>query len=133
MIILGIADGADASAALVVNNELVAAMTEETARRSRHAYGYPSAAVDAVLEVAGLRPRDVDRVVFAGSFTPAAVFRAQPGLRRDPMPGEWARGVQATLRKTGLYMVDQGAALRVLEEGTRSGLYTRLCGDTRPR
>lgn len=61
MIILGIADGADASAALMVNNELVAAVTEEAARRVRGAWGFPSAAVDAVLDVAGIRPRDVDR------------------------------------------------------------------------
>lgn len=130
MIILGIADGADASAALVVNNEMVAAVTEEAARRVRGAYGFPSAAVDAVLDIAGLRPRDVDRVVFAGAFTPAAVFRARPGLRRDPVPGEWARGVQAVLRKSGLYMVDSGAARGVLEKRLRAQGFEAAFVDT---
>jgi carbamoyltransferase len=130
MIILGIADGADASAALMVNNELVAAVTEEAARRVRGAWGFPSAAVDAVLDIAGIRPRDVDRVVFAGVFTPAAVLRARPGLRRDPAPGEWARGVQAVLRKTGLYMVDGGAARGVLEKRLRAQGFEAAFVDT---
>ncbi len=130
MIILGIADGADASAALMVNNELVAAVTEEAARRVRGAWGFPSAAVDAVLDIAGIRPRDVDRVVFAGVFTPAAVLRARPGLRRDPAPGEWARGVQSVLRKTGLYMVDGGAARGVLEKRLRAQGFEAAFVDT---
>lgn len=130
MIILGIADGADASAALMVNNTLVAAVTEDAVRRVRHAHGFPSAAIDAVLDIAGLRPKDVDRVIFAGSFTPAALFRAQPGLRKDPVPGPMARWMQSALRKSGLYMVDQGFAVDILQKRLRGLGFSHAFVDT---
>ncbi len=118
MIILGISDGAEPAAALLINGNLVAAATEATIRRAP-ASGFPSGAVDAVLDSAGVRPRDVDRVVFAGSFTPAALFRARPGLRRGRGSGEIARGMQAFLRRSGLYMLDQSSVTGILQERLR--------------
>ena len=118
MIILGISDGSEPAAALLLNGNLVAAATEAAIRRAP-ATGFPSGAVDAVLDSAGVRPRDVDRVVFAGSFTPAALFRARPGLRRGGGSGEWTRGIQAFLRKSGLYMLDQSSVTGILQERLR--------------
>ncbi|HNC98865.1 MAG TPA: carbamoyltransferase C-terminal domain-containing protein, partial [Myxococcota bacterium] len=49
---------------------------------------------------------------------------------RDPAPGEWARGVQSVLRKTGLYMVDAGAARGVLEKRLRAQGFEAAFVDT---
>lgn len=116
MIILGAADGPDASAALVRDGTLVAAVAQDRIDRVRRSGAFPSAAIDAVLDVAGVRARDVDRVVFAGSFSSATLLRARPELRARVSPrlrDAW-RGYKAALRATGLYMVEQDLARKVL-------------------
>jgi carbamoyltransferase len=63
MNILGVnAYHADVSAALVSDGELVAAVEEERFRRIKHVAGFPREAIRACLDVAGLRPRDIDHV-----------------------------------------------------------------------
>ncbi|MDP2309036.1 MAG: carbamoyltransferase C-terminal domain-containing protein [Pseudomonadota bacterium] len=121
MIILGVADGPDASAALVVNGALVAAVAQERIDRERHSRAFPSGAIDAVLDVAGLRARDVDRVVFGGTSSHASILRARPHLR-DRVTPRWReayRGYQAALRASGLYMVEQDIARKLLEPKMR--------------
>lgn len=121
MIILGVADGPDASAALVVNGALVAAVAQERIDRERHSRAFPSGAIDAVLDVAGLRARDVDRVVFGGTSSHASVLRARPTLR-DRVTPRWReayRGYQAALRASGLYMVEQDIARKRYEPKMR--------------
>ena len=41
MIILGIHDGHNASAALVVNGKLICSIAEERITRAKHQYGFP--------------------------------------------------------------------------------------------
>jgi carbamoyltransferase len=117
MIILGIADGRDASAALVVDGSLVAAVAQERIDRTRHSRVFPSGAIDAVLDVAGLRARDVDRVAFGTALSPETLLRARPELRGRVTPrlGDAWRGARAALRASGLYMVEQDIARKLLE------------------
>src|SRR5690349_19763656 len=63
MIILGInAHHADASACIVVDGKLVAAVEEERFRRIKHWAGFPSAAIDYCLREAGVALNDVDHI-----------------------------------------------------------------------
>lgn len=121
MIILGAADGHDASAALVRDGTLVAAVAQERVDRVRHSDAFPSAAIDACLDIAGVRARDVDRVVFAGSFSSTTLLRTRPELRArvSPRLREAWRGYKAALRASGLYMVEQDLARKLLAPSLR--------------
>ncbi len=71
--ILGITDGDDAGAVLLVDGRLVAAVNEERLNRLKMSIGFPRLAVQKVLELAGMKPHDVDRVAMAAhaeTFTP---------------------------------------------------------------
>lgn len=65
MIILGIHDGHNSSAALIVNGKLVVALAEERLTRKKHEYGYPKHAIKSVLETAGITIDKVDRIAMA--------------------------------------------------------------------
>jgi carbamoyltransferase len=63
MVILGVnAYHADASACLVVDGQLVAAVEEERFRRVKHWAGFPDEAIRYCLSTAGMRLADVDFV-----------------------------------------------------------------------
>jgi carbamoyltransferase len=131
MIILGIADCPDSSAALVVDGTLVAAVAQERIDRERHSRAFPSGAIDAVLDCAGVRARDVDRVVFGTSFSPSTIVRARPDLlgRVGPRLREAYRGYQSALRKSGLYMVEQDISRKLLEPRLRALGFERAALD----
>ncbi|TVQ90537.1 MAG: hypothetical protein EA397_11930 [Deltaproteobacteria bacterium] len=107
MVILGIADGLDSGAALVINGEIVATTTQASLDRASHSRVFPWGAMADVLEAAGLGRADVDQVAVAGRFTPPLVLRRYPGLRRlagdDPFSPALDAHVayQAALRWTG--------------------------------
>ena len=65
MVILGIHDGHNASAALIVNGELVSAVGEEKFSREKHHYGFPHKSVEAVLQDADCNIQAVDHVAIA--------------------------------------------------------------------
>ena len=117
MIILGVSDHHDAGAALLVDGRIVAAVEQERIDRVRHSRAFPSGAIDAVLDRAHVRARDVDRIAVGTTFTPSSMLRARPELS-ERVPGgvhdAW-RAVQAGLRISGLYMVELDASRRVLE------------------
>ncbi len=86
--ILGInAYHGDASAALVIDGQLVAAVEEERFNRIKHWAGFPAESLRWCLEEAGIKPEDVDHVAI--SFDPRAnlgrrlgfVARHRPSLR----------------------------------------------------
>src|ERR1700678_3965022 len=54
----------DSAAALVVDGRIVAAAQEERFSRVKHDHRFPRLAVDYCLREAGLRPADLDHVVF---------------------------------------------------------------------
>ena len=71
MNILGInAYHGDASAALIVDGNLVAAVEEERFTRIKHDTSFPHRSIRYCLETAGLRPEDIDH--FALSRNPRA-------------------------------------------------------------
>ncbi len=83
--ILGVHDGThDASAALLLDGELVAACSEERFCRRKGAGGWPVRSIQACLDRAGLEARDVHAVAVSGYTTP------NPGLRLlRPLQGAW--------------------------------------------
>jgi len=87
MRILGInAFHGDASAALIKDGVLVAAIEEERLNRHKHCAGFPTLAARAVLESAGVAPTEVDHVA----------------ISRDP---------KANLHKKILFAVQKGASV----------------------
>ena len=77
MIILGIHDGHNASAALLVDGKLVSAVAEERFSREKHHYGFPHHAIKAILADAGITIKQVDRVAMATKTLPPAYFRTR--------------------------------------------------------
>ena len=65
-VILGLRSKHDASAALVIDGELVAAANEERFTRRKHHFGFPRLAIEFVLAQAGLRAEQVDVVARDG-------------------------------------------------------------------
>jgi len=66
MLILGInAYHGDASAALVADGKLVAAVEEERFTRIKHSAGFPANAVRYCLEAAGVKPQEIDHIAIA--------------------------------------------------------------------
>lgn len=82
--ILGITDGDDGGAALVVDGRVVAAVNEERLNRLKMSIGFPRLAIAEVLRIAGLSPQDVDHVAmaaFSDAFNPQS--KANQGWFRD--------------------------------------------------
>src|SRR3989304_10127771 len=69
----------DASAAIVVDGQLVAAAEEERFNRIKHAAGFPAHAIRYCLKVAGIKPREVEHVAIA----------------RDPRARLWRKALYA--------------------------------------
>lgn len=63
--ILGITDGDDAGAVLVVDGRLVAAVNEERLNRMKMSIGFPRLAIQEVLRIGKVDPGDVDHVAMA--------------------------------------------------------------------
>jgi carbamoyltransferase len=89
MKILGIFDHFTSGAAVIVDGRVVAAISEERLVRKKMVMGFPWKAIEAVLQVAGLKPEDLDYVAVAsqwGHFLPgqvdfsAGVFGVDEGL-----------------------------------------------------
>ncbi|MBM4344667.1 MAG: hypothetical protein FJ100_14980 [Deltaproteobacteria bacterium] len=65
---LGLWDGHDAGAALVVEGRVVAAVSEERLMRTKRQAGFPRRAVVEVLRLAGLGPSQVQAIGIAGQY-----------------------------------------------------------------
>src|SRR3954451_2207543 len=70
MRVLGVHDGHNAAAALVVDGEVVAAVQEERFTREKNWAGVPKLSIDWVLRHAGLTMADVDHVAMTGLHMP---------------------------------------------------------------
>jgi carbamoyltransferase len=93
--ILGInAYHGDVSAVLVRDGELVAAVEEERYRRIKHVAGFPTMAIRACLEMAGVSPRDVDHVA----------------VSRNPRAHLWRKALFALRHRPGGGLVGDRAA-----------------------
>ncbi|HXH09753.1 MAG TPA: carbamoyltransferase C-terminal domain-containing protein [Alphaproteobacteria bacterium] len=65
MIILGIADHVNSGAAIIIDGRVVAAVNEERLVRKKMVFGVPRKSIATVLELAGVRPNEVDYVAIA--------------------------------------------------------------------
>ena len=80
MVILGInAFHGDASAAIVVDGQLIAAVEEERFNRIKHIAGFPANAIRYCLEAAGVKAQEIDHVAVA----------------RDPSARMWRKALYA--------------------------------------
>ena len=77
MIILGIHDGHNASAALIVNGAIVSAAAEERFSREKHHYGFPYRAIEAILNDCTINMEGVDRVAMSTKTLPPAYFKTR--------------------------------------------------------
>ena len=57
VVILGIHDGHNASASLLVDGKLICSIAEERLSRQKNHYGFPSKAVECVLKSSGIEKR----------------------------------------------------------------------------
>ena len=74
MKILGVHDGHNASATLVVDGIIVASKAEERLSRDKHHYGCPMKAITKVLEIGGVAANDLDGIAMSTSTLPPAYF-----------------------------------------------------------
>lgn len=79
MIILGVNDGHQASAAIIIDGVLKAAVAEERFTRRKNEHGYPKRAIEACLRISGRSAADIDRIAMATKALPPSYFR----IRRD--------------------------------------------------
>ncbi len=138
MLILGLADGIDAGAAVVIDDHVAAASEQERHDGLPRSRAFPWQAIDEALTTAGVGPSDVDLVVLAGRFSPPFFVRRHPGVRRlthDPFSPLLDAKVfaQAMMRQTGLGALDADRASEWLHARLRAhGLGQRrvLLADT---
>ncbi len=79
--ILGINDSHDASACLVVNGKLVAAVAEERLQRIKGMSGFPKNAIDTCLRMGGIKKSEVDYVVFGSQHvSPTNLHNYYPSI-----------------------------------------------------
>ncbi len=107
MRILGVADGHDAGAALVVDHQVIATSLEAHHDRSPRSRAFPWSAIDAVLAAGGVDPSELDLVAMAGRYTPPFFVRRHPGVHgftQDPFSPLHSANVfwQRMLRSSGL-------------------------------
>ena len=124
MLILGLSDNHDASAALVADGQLVGACAQERIDRVKNSGAFPWGAIDAVLNQAGVKAREIDRVVFGTAFTPSWALRRFPevhhgrkasGGQFDPSLNAYI-SYQVALRSTGMHMQEAEACRRLLDK-----------------
>ena len=68
MKILGIHDGHNSGATLLVDGKIVAAICEERLSRTKNELGYPRNSIDEVLRIADIAPNALDQIVYASNF-----------------------------------------------------------------
>lgn len=123
--ILGInAYHGDASAALVIDGELVAAVEEERFNRIKHWAGFPAESIQWCLEAGGVKPEALDHVAI--SFDPRANFGKRLAFvaRHRPSP----RAILDRLKRQGktLSLEDQFAAAVGLERSRIRARFHRV-------
>ena len=65
MILLGINEDHNSTAAIIKDGEVVACASEERFTRTKNDMGYPKKAIDSVLEIAGVSGEEVDYALYA--------------------------------------------------------------------
>jgi len=115
MVILGVADGRDAGAALMVGSQTVSLRLQEHYDRIPRSDAFPWEAIEQVLTDAEIGRQRVDVVAIAGRITPPLIVRRHRGLRsfaQDPfsaiLDAQVAR--DGLLRQSGLAAIEADRA-----------------------
>ena len=128
MLTLGISDNHDASAAICEDGRLIAACGQERIDRIKNSGSFPWGAMDAVLDAAGKRYRDVDQVVVGTAFTPSWLLRKFPRFHHGQKAsnGQFSYLLNAyILYQVGLTKLNaQGLELRLCQK-----LFEKKIGD----
>ncbi len=121
MIVLGIADNHDSGAAVVVHGRIAAAVNQERVDRIKTSGAFPWGAIDEALDIAGVKARDVERIVVGTAFTPSALLRAFPDQHHQAKgQGQFSPLLhayvvyQSVLKATGLFTVEVDACRALL-------------------
>jgi carbamoyltransferase len=96
--VLGVWDGHDAGAALLVGGELVAAVNEERFTRRKLEVGFPAHSIRVCCDLGGIKASDVGVVAFCTSDVAKTIGRLAPAAkeayyqirRRKSAPGRWS-------------------------------------------
>ncbi len=110
MNILGIWDGHDSGAAVLVDGRLVAAVNEERLSRRKLEMRFPSAAIDACLKLAGLAPRHIHVVAASTTDVAKTIGRLAPFTKDayyEVRRRQSAPGVLSALRRQAKYRVTE--------------------------
>lgn len=107
MVILGLADGLDAGAALVRGDEILGVVRQSSVDGQPRSRAFPWDAVQRVLFDAGVRREQVEALALAGRFTPPFFVRRHPGVHaftNDPFSSLHGPNLfwQRVLRSSGL-------------------------------
>ncbi|RME24229.1 MAG: hypothetical protein D6798_11675 [Deltaproteobacteria bacterium] len=121
MIVLGIADNHDSGAAVAVHGRIAAAVNQERVDRQKASGAFPWGAIDEALDIAGVKARDVERIVVGTAFTPSALLRAFPAEHhRARSQGQFSPLLhayvvyQSLLKGSGLYTLEVDACRSLL-------------------
>lgn len=120
MIVLGIHDGHNASAAIMEDGKLVAALQEERLTRKKNQPGFPQLAVETILKMRGLTPSNVDYVAMGGYET--AFPSEEENLRAYGASSTWSENFKRLAKKTFVRQVVRSQRMkRRIEKVTRAG------------
>lgn len=108
MNVLGIHDGHNASACLVVDGRVVYCIQEERLTSRKNYFGFPSRSVKTILALADLRPEDVDFVAMGSLHTPKLTGDTT-GSYEKQASRLWSLAVEAAM-KTPIYTVYKNRA-----------------------
>ena len=127
MIVLGINDNHDSGAAIAIDGDLVAAVGQERIDRVKNSGAFPWDAIDEVLHIAGVKPAQVDRIVFGSHFTPATALRRLPGVHHStkesssqfsPLLNAYIC-YQVAVKEAGLWPIEADLSRRFLHKKLR--------------
>ena len=113
-----------ASAAIVVDGKLIAAVEEERFNRIKHWAGFPAQSIRYCLEQAGVDPRELDHVAI--SFDPRANFLRRLGFVLSHFPSP--RAIIDRVKRQGktLGLVDQFASAVGCQAGDLRAKFHRI-------
>ncbi|MEZ4320232.1 MAG: hypothetical protein R3F61_22325 [Myxococcota bacterium] len=132
MNVLGIGDGPDASAALAIDDRIVACESQASFDGAPRSRAFPWDAADDVLRRHHLDPRDIQEIAVAGRFTPPFFLRRRPGLRKVArssfsMALDLTVFYQAMLRQSGMGALEADRTAEWLErQFVRAGYRARI-------
>ena len=106
MITLGIHDGHTATACIVKDGKIIAVVSEERLNRVKEWGGFPELAIKKCMEIAGIKPDDINGVGIAGLMKPT-LPQSYPAWRKSsgktpPMRNFSISTKRSTWRKNGV-------------------------------